>query len=135
MLDSFKFHHIGYAVFSIENTAKYYIGAGYEASDITEDPIQNIRICFLKKESMPLIELLEAINETSPVLGVLKKVGVSPYHCCYEVEDIEESVRQLKKQRFIPTGKIVEACALENRRICFLYNREVGLIELLENKS
>ena len=39
---------------------------------------------------------------------------------------------RLKKKRFILLGKPVEACAINNKKVCFMYNREVGLIELVE---
>lgn len=51
---------------------------------------------------------------------------------CYCVEDIEEAVKELKKKRFLPLFRPVQAVALGNKKICFLFNREVGLIELVE---
>lgn len=134
MLPDFRFHHIGIAVNDIDVTAKYYIDAGYIKSETVVDPIQNIEICFLTKDSMPTIELLAAVNAESPVVKILEKVGVSPYHNCYEVDDIEIAIKSLKRQRYIPLSKPVVACALENKRVCFLYNKDVGLIELVERE-
>lgn len=132
MLPDFKFHHIGIAVFDIQTTAQYYLNAGYQKTDSVIDLIQNIEICFLTKENMPVIELLSAVDERSPVNRILKNVGVSPYHCCYQVEEMEDAIRRLKKIRFVPVSKPSDACALEKKRVCFLYNKDVGLIELLE---
>jgi catechol 2,3-dioxygenase-like lactoylglutathione lyase family enzyme len=42
-------HHIGIAVNSIEETAKWYIAMGYTLSETIEDPIQNVRVAFLEK--------------------------------------------------------------------------------------
>ena len=56
---------------------------------------------------------------------------MSPYHMCYCVEDIEEAVKESKKKRFLPLFRPVQAVALGNKKICFLFNREVGLIELV----
>lgn len=133
MLASFKFHHIGYAVHSIEETSLIYKGSGYVATEKIFDPIQNVTICFLRKEGQPTVELLEPVDETSPVVKNLEKNGVSPYHCCYEVPDIDEAIKQLRRMRYIVVSKPAEAVALEGRRVAFLYNRAVGLIELLEN--
>ena len=47
MLSNFHFHHIGYAVTSIEKTMYYYIDGGYSCSSVIFDPIQNVNICFL----------------------------------------------------------------------------------------
>ena len=55
MLPDFKFHHIGIAVFDIDDTAQYYIDAGYQKTETVIDTIQNVKICFLTKEGMPLL--------------------------------------------------------------------------------
>lgn len=135
MLPYFKFHHIGVAVNNINDTAAYYIDAGYRKTEIVTDVIQNIKICFLSKAGMPLVELLEPVNDKSPVCAILSKVGVSPYHICYSVQNVEMAISDLKKIKFVPLSQPVSAIALDNNRICFLYNKEVGLIELLEEDS
>ncbi len=134
MLPDFEFHHIGIAVFDIEETSQYYIDAGYCKTETIVDEIQNVKICFLEKKGMPLLELLAPINEKSPVNRTLDKMGVSPYHCCYAVVDIDSAIYRLKQKMFIPLTKPVVACAIEGKRVCFLFNKKVGLIELLENK-
>lgn len=133
MLSSFKFHHIGIAVFNIDITAKYYVDAGYIKSPTIVDPIQNIQICFLSKDGMPILELLAPVDINSPVNKTLDKMGVSPYHNCYEVKDIKQAIRELKKKKFIPLSSPVNACAMNDKAICFLFNKDVGLIELVES--
>lgn len=132
MLQYFTFHHIGIATRSIEKTAKYYLEAGFSMTETITDPIQKVKITFLTKGQMPRIELLEPAMDDSPVSQILDKSGTGPYHICYEVDNIEEAIKDLKKKRFLPLFKPVKAVALENRLICFLYNADVGLIELLE---
>ena len=132
MLDSFKFHHIGVAVKDIESTASVYEQGGYKRSAAIFDSIQNVDICWLTKEGMPIVELLAPVDEKSPVNKTLEKVGVSPYHCCYVVDDIDEAAAELKKQRYIMVSKPVEAVAFCGSRVCFLFNKNVGLIELVE---
>jgi len=133
MLSYFRFHHIGIAVFDIDKTARYYIGAGYTKTETIFDPIQGVYICFLKKESMPMVELLAPKDLSSPVSKTLQKSGVTPYHNCYEVDNIEYAVRDLKKLHFVSIIKPVEACAINNKRVCFLFNKDIGLIELVES--
>jgi methylmalonyl-CoA/ethylmalonyl-CoA epimerase len=132
MLPYFVFHHIGIATSDIGKTAQYYLDAGFSMTDVITDPIQKVKITFLTKELTPRIELLEPVCEDSPVTQILAKSGVSPYHICYEVDDIERAINDLKRKRFIPMSKPVKAIALNNRLICFLYNVNVGLIEVLE---
>jgi methylmalonyl-CoA/ethylmalonyl-CoA epimerase len=133
MLEHLKFHHIGYAVNDILKTAEYYVRAGWALSEILLDEIQNTQIAFLTKEGFPSIELVAPINDKSPTVKILDKVGVTPYHICYETDDIEQSILTLKKQHFIPLFNPVEAVALKNRKICYLFNRHIGLIELVNN--
>lgn len=132
MLDSFKFHHIGVAVKDIDKTAAMYEDGGYEMSDIIFDPVQNVNICWLTKDSMPTVELLAPVDESSPVCKILEKNGVTPYHTCYVVEDINDAVSELRKQKYVLVSKPVEAVAIHNCKVAFLHNRHVGLIELVE---
>lgn len=131
MLNYFRFHHIGYAVNDIYSTADYYIKAGWDLSIQVIDKNQNTKIAFLTKDNFPLIELVAPVDEKSPIVKTLDKMGVTPYHVCYEVDDIYIAVSDLKKKRFIPLFNPIEAVALGNRKICYLFNRDVGLIELL----
>ncbi len=132
MLPDFRFHHVGMAVFDIDKTAKGYIEAGYKKTDTVYDSVQNVNICFLNKEGMPQIELLAPADAKSPVTKTLEKNGVAPYHFCYSVSDIYDAVARLRKQKYIPITRPVEAVALDNHRICFLFNKDMGLIELIE---
>ena len=132
MLDSFKFHHIGVAVKDIDKTAAMYEDGGYEMSDIIFDPVQNVDICWLTKEGMPTVELLAPVDESSPVCMILEKNGVTPYHTCYVVEDINDAVAELRKQKYVLVSKPVEAVAIHNCKVAFLHNKHVGLIELVE---
>ena len=127
-----RFHHIGVATNNIALTAQQYSIFGYEIfSETIFDPIQNVYIAFMEKEGSPRVELVAPVNKNSPILNIIKKNGTSPYHFCYEVEDISKEVERLKKQKFILISKIVPAVAFDNRLVCFLYNNEAGLIELL----
>ena len=132
MLESMKFHHIGVAVNDIDDTAEMYVNAGYVKSEKVYDPIQNVSICWLTQEGAPIVELLAPVDETSPVCKTLEKNGVTPYHCCYVVDNIDETVKELRKQRYILTSKPEPAVAFCGSRVCFLYNKNVGLIELVE---
>jgi len=126
------FHHIGIATADIEFSKQAYSQLGYVGEEIIYDPIQKVVLCFLNKPNAPIIELVSPTEESSPVKSILKKNGTIPYHTCFEVMDLEENINKLKKSKFILIVKPVPAIAFSNRRICFLYNRDTGLIELLE---
>ena len=126
------FHHIGIASRDIAKTQAFYLQMGYTASPIVEDPVQHVRISFLEKDGAPRLELLEPLDEQNPVARTLATVGVTPYHICYEVQDIEAAIAELRGQRFLLVNGPVPACAMENKRIAFLYQKNTGLIELVE---
>jgi methylmalonyl-CoA/ethylmalonyl-CoA epimerase len=131
MLHNGTFHHIGYVTHRIADTKALYIAAGYRATEVVCDSIQQVRICFVAKDHNPRIELVEPLNEGSSVHKLLQKNGVSPYHLCYEVANIDESFNALVERGFTPLFRPVEAAALDNRRIAYFFKKEIGFIELV----
>ena len=129
------FHHIGIACRDIEKTKAFYLLQGYTATPTVEDSIQHVSISFLDKDGAPKLELLEPIDEQSPVARTLATVGVTPYHICYEVPDLDDAIAMLRTQRFLLVNGPVPACALDNRQIAFLFQKNIGLIELVESHS
>lgn len=105
---------------------------GYAKSSVTFDPVQNVNICWLSKEGMPLIELLEPVDNSSPICRTLEKNGVTPYHICYIVSDIDSAVSDLREMKYVIVSKAEKAVAIQNSRVCFLFHRDAGLIELVE---
>ena len=132
MVPGLRFHHIGVAVKDIEATASMYEQGGYHRSSTVYDPVQNVNVCWLTREGSPTVELLAPVDEMSPVCKILEKNGVTPYHCCYVVDNLEETVIALRKMRYILTSRAAEAVAFCGSRVCFLYNKNVGVIELVE---
>ena len=127
-----RFHHIGVAVFRIENAKPFYISQGYSEEISIFDPEQNVDVCVLRNGAMPCIELLAPHDEQSPINNILKKLGATPYHICYEVDNMEESIALLKKERFLPVSKPKVSNAFNNHRVCFLIKKDIGLIEIIE---
>ena len=95
--------HIGYAVHDIVATARYYVAAGWQLSEIYEERVQNARIAFLYKEGFTTIELVSPLEGKSPVDNILRQVGCSTYHVCYVVEDIEQAVEDLYEEDLKPS--------------------------------
>jgi len=128
-----SFHHIGIACRQIARTQAFYEAMGYDASPVVDDPIQHVRVCFLTKAGEPCVELLEPLDGESPVARILATVGVSPYHMCYKADDIAAAIARLREQRFLLVSGPVPACAMGQRQVAFLFNKNVGLIELVES--
>lgn len=130
-----KLHHYGFATKLIEESLAYFEMLGYTAqSDKIIDSIQGVQLLFINNGYDHLIELVAPIDPRieSPVSRIIKKNGSSIYHICYEVENIESSIQKLEEELFITILPPTPAIAFGNRKISFLYNKNVGLIELLE---
>jgi len=125
-------HHIGIAVFNIESVLPFYYSMGYYKEIEVYDPEQNVEVCILRHKQSPCIELLAPHDDKSPINNILSKIGSSPYHICYEVTNIEDSINALKKERFLPISKIKFSNAFNNQRVCFLIKKNIGLIEVIE---
>lgn len=134
MLENAKFHHIGFAVASIEKTKEFYISAGYELSEPVIEPVQKVRVAYAHKPGFPTAELLEPLDETSPVCKTLAKNGNAPYHVCYEVGDLKTAVAEGRKEGFLPLGRPVPGHGLDDAFMVFLYKQDVGLIQIMETK-
>ena len=91
-----------------------------------------MNLCFLSKKDSPLIELVGSVDANSPLNNILKKNGTTPYHTCYEVVNIDDQILKLTEQGYIMLTQPVEAIAFSNRKICFLYNVNIGIVELLQ---
>ena len=91
-----------------------------------------MRICFLDKEGAPRLELLQPLDDQSPVARTLATAGVTPYHFCYEVRNIDEAIAALRTKRFLLVSGPVPACAMDNKRVAFMFQKNTGLIELVE---
>ena len=127
------FHHIGIACRDIDKSKAFYIGLGYTAAATVLDPLQRVNVCFLEKQGAPRLELLEPVGNDSPVARTLATAGVTPYHLCYEVHDLDVAIDHLRtSRRFLLVNCPVPACAMDDRRVAFMFQKDTGLIELVE---
>jgi len=133
ILDNMRFHHIGIATKNAAETAKAYaqMGGG-KISKVIYDPVQNVNISWLESETKPLIEFLEPVDEKSPVNKILEKNGVTPYHLCFAVESLDEAIKELRREKFVLVSKPAPAPAIDMNRVAFLFHKDTGLIELVE---
>lgn len=136
MFKKLQFHHIGIATDDIEKSISLYEVLGYVSQGLRTviDPIQKVELAFMFRENHPLIELVSPLDDNSPVRSILNKMRTTPYHTCYEIPVIEESIKDLKKERFVLVQKPTPAIAFNNRKIAFLFHKSFGLIELLEKQ-
>ena len=125
-----RFEHVGYVTDDIAKATESFRFFGYTADRIVDDDTQLTRICFLRKPGEPNIELVEPYEDNKTMQKMLKR-GVTPYHTCYEVDDIFTAYEEMVNQNFTPLFKPVAAPAFDNRLICYFWKSEVGLVELV----
>lgn len=128
------FHHIGVATENLEKAIDIYECLGYQLQHqgIYHDPIQQVNIVFVTKQGHPLVELISPATEISPIKSILKKMGSTPYHSCFEVINIDLTIKILREKRFVVITKPVPAVAFDGRKVSFLFHSSIGIIELLE---
>mgnify|MGYP006183290671 CR=1 FL=1 len=127
-----KIHHIGYAVLDLESSIKIFNKLGFSVdSEICIDYKRDVKIVFMSNYTYT-IELISPITSNSPVTRILKKNGSTPYHICYYTDNIDKKITELRKEGFILIESPEPAQAIENKKVSFLINKHVGVIELIE---
>lgn len=127
-----KLHHIGYLVKKIDAAVTQFKLLGYVIQkDIAYDDYRKINICFMEKDGY-VVELVSPASPDSVVTGLLKKYKNSPYHLCYESDDFDNDFEMLTKEGYTAIDTPTPAPALDHKRVVFLMNVNIGMIELLE---
>jgi methylmalonyl-CoA/ethylmalonyl-CoA epimerase len=78
------------------------------------------------------VELIAPKDESSSINSIIKKNGNTPYHICYSVDNIIEAIEDFKKNGYILIGEPEMAVAIDSKKVVFLYNKHMGIIELVE---
>lgn len=130
-----SFHHVGFVVPEIAATVEGFVrslGATWDGR-VYEDPHQKVKVTFLAtRPGDPQIELVEPVGEDSPVLRFLRERGSALHHVCYEVEDLEQSMAEMKRRGAVIARRPKPAVAFQGRRIAWILTAEKLLVELLE---
>jgi methylmalonyl-CoA/ethylmalonyl-CoA epimerase len=128
-----KIHHIGYLVHDIHKSAGDMKLLGFTAvSEICYDELRDIDILFLDNGGY-VVELVQPKSEKSVVWNQLKRSGNTPYHFCYIAEDMDAAIADFKKRGGYKVMRPpLESPPLDNRKVVFLYNINIGIVELIE---
>lgn len=82
------------------------------------------------------IELLEALNENSPIAKFIAKKGQGIHHVAFEVENIEAEMKRLAALGFELLNETPKNGA-DNKLVCFLHPKTANgvLVELCQEKK
>ncbi len=125
-------HHVGYLVKKLQKAQKVFESLGYTLiQEALYDEYRKVDIAFLEKDGV-VVELVSPAAEDSVVSGLIKQYRNSPYHICYTSQSFDEEVSQLCSQGFVQMGEACPAPAIDGKRVVFLMNAAIGIIEVLE---
>ena len=130
-----KIDHIGIAVSSVDKAKDFYQAVGLEISHVEIVEEQGVKTAFLKVGESN-IELLEPINENSPVFKFIEKRGEGIHHIAFKVENINQVLTFLKEKGFRLINEKPTKGA-HGKLIAFVHPKSTGgvLIELCETKK
>ena len=79
------------------------------------------------------VELLESLGEDSPINNFLKKRGPGIHHVCFEVDNINSAIKELKENNISVLSEDAKRGA-EGYKIVFIHPKSTGgiLVELAE---
>ncbi len=129
-----KIEHIGIAVNSIAQAGNIYeklLGTPiYKTEDVASE---SVKTAFLQCGPNK-IELLEALNDDSPIAKFIAKRGEGVHHIAFEVKDIRVEMARLKGEGFVLLNDEPKQGA-DNKLVCFVHPKGVNgvLVELCES--
>lgn len=133
MLVLMKIDHLGIAVENLEKTVYFYeniLGLEKKGEEIVED--QGVKVAFFKVGESK-VELLEPLNEESPIARHIAKRGQGIHHLALQVTDLETRVREMMEKgvNFIGEKPSIGA---GGKKIIFLHPKSTDgvLLELCE---
>lgn len=96
MNNSWKLDHVAHAVHDLEATVQHYqTMGGFTCIEREHLPEQGVTIAFLQA-GPTTIELIAPLGTNSKVETFLAKRGEGLHHLCFEVEDIDQELRELE---------------------------------------
>lgn len=128
-----KIEHIGIAVRSInERLLIWKELLGLELLYIKEVPDQNVKVAVLECGALH-VELLEAVDDKSPIHSFIEKRGEGIHHLCFEVENVEHMLERMKTQNAKLIDEVPRIGA-SGKKIAFIHPKAMGgvLIEFTE---
>ena len=130
-----KLDHIGIAVKNMDEALAFYrdtLGISPTGEEIIEE--QKVKVAFLPLGDTEL-ELLESTSPDGPVAKFIEKRGEGIQHIALRVENIEETLKELKEKDFRLIDQQPRYGA-GNARIAFLHPKATGgiLLEISERE-
>lgn len=132
---TYKLDHVAIALKNIQEGEKMYnkvLGLKVKHRETVHN--QGVRTSMLVPENEGTsIELLEPLNENSPISKFLDKRGEGIHHICFIVDNLRETLSRLKEQEIELIDETPRDGA-DGSKVAFIHPKEMNgvLIELAE---
>lgn len=94
-----RLHHVSIAVNNLDESVSLYERIlGIKTSSIEEVPSQKLRAAVFKVGDGVEIELIQPTGPDSAVARFLKSRGEGLHHICFEVEKVDEELKEMLKK-------------------------------------
>ena len=129
-----KIEHIGIAVLNLEHSNALFRSLfnkkHYKVETVASE---GVRTSFFKIGPNK-IELLEAMDENSPISKFIEKRGEGIHHIAYEVDDILSEMKRLKEEGFTLLNDKPKKGA-DGKWVCFIHPKSANgvLVELCQD--
>jgi methylmalonyl-CoA/ethylmalonyl-CoA epimerase len=120
-----RLNHVAIAVPDLEAAAAVYRDTlGAKVTEPVAQPDHGVMVVFVELPNTK-IELLEPIDDTSPVAGFMKRSAAGGvHHVCYEVEDIIAARDKLKAQGARVLGDGEPKIGAHGKPVLFLHPKD-----------
>jgi methylmalonyl-CoA/ethylmalonyl-CoA epimerase len=129
-----KINHVAIVGKSNEETASLFTALfGFKVVESNEVPEQGFKSTLISKEDVSF-ELIEPIGSEGAIAKFLEKRGSGLHHVSLQVDDMDQTVEQLKAKSVKLIGETPQQVT-ETSRVIFIHPSSTGgiLIELIES--
>ncbi len=130
-----KINHVAVVVSDLESSLPFWRDLlGLSGGQTQDVPQEQVRIAFLEAGDSH-IELVQPTSETSGIAQYLAKRGAGMHHICFEVEDLEATMRHMAANGVTLLNDVPKE--REGQRYVFIHPKSTGgvLVELYEQRS
>lgn len=127
-----KINHVAIVVRDIEESLKFWEGQlGLKLDHIEVVPTQHSRVAFIPVGDSE-VELVQPTSSDSGLAAYLEKRGEGMHHICFEVDDIDAKLAELKEKGVRLINETAEV--LPGRKMAFIHPKAGNgvLIELYQ---
>lgn len=127
-----KINHIAIAVKDVEESLKFWRDAmGLQVDHIEDVPSQKSEVVFIPVGDSE-VELVKPTSSDTGVAKFIEERGGGMHHLCFEVDNIDEMLAQLKAKDIRLINE--EALELPGRKMAFVHPKSTNgvLVELYE---